>query len=147
MHASFDRALKAALQRAPKVDRGPAVSLEEFRRRLGLATPPMSINPPPATKRPDAVRPSPAHPFGDPTAQVTDLEVADARHTDTSEVQKRRRRRDAENKAREVRERTHVTVRLHGERDDHEEATTGMPASEAAGGVAGGAGGNTHWAG
>jgi hypothetical protein len=98
--------------------------LADFLKQFGRATPPALANPPNALTPPAAVSPGPACTFNDPEALVTEIKVVEARHTDTSEVQKRRRRRDADAKAREVRERTHVTVRVHTASDDNTEVPT-----------------------
>ncbi len=120
MHESFDRALEALEQRTPKVKAEPLMPLADFLKRMGRPTPHAFANPPAAPTPPAGVCPGPACTFGDPEAQVTEVEMVDAQHPDTSEVQKRRRRRDADAKTREVRERLHVTVRVHRESDDKE---------------------------
>jgi len=120
MHESFDRALAALEQRTPKVKAEPLMPLADFLKRMGRPTPHAFANPPAAPTPPAGVCPGPACTFGDPEAQVTEVEMVDAQHPDTSEVQKRRRRRDADAKTREVRERLHVTVRVHRESDDTE---------------------------
>jgi len=72
--------------------------------------------------RPVEVRPeSETPPFGDPEAQVLRFSETEARPVDVETVRMRRRRRAAAEKAAQVRESTHVSVRVHGVRTDQAE--------------------------